>query len=72
MLPRPGKRWTRHDYAPAVLSATQMARLQAVFLDGVCDWSKPGVGQQDPISPLTFASGPGGVPLPPPPEQQPR
>ncbi|RZL86116.1 MAG: hypothetical protein EOP73_32005, partial [Variovorax sp.] len=28
------------------LDATQLARLQAVFPGGVCDWSKPGVGQQ--------------------------
>ena len=60
------------EYAPAVLSATQITRLQAVFPDGVCDWSKPGVGQQEAISPLTFANGPGGVPLPPPPEEHPR
>jgi hypothetical protein len=31
----------------------------------VCDWSKPGVGQQAPAAPLTFEAGPGGVPLPP-------
>jgi hypothetical protein len=53
------------EYAPAVLSAGQLARLQAVFADGVCDWSKPGVGQQDAVSPLSFAAGPGGQPLPP-------
>jgi hypothetical protein len=46
--------------------------LQAVFASGVCDWSKPGVGQQDAISPLTFAGGLGGVPLSPPPTAQPR
>jgi hypothetical protein len=56
------------DYAPAPpLSLAQLARLHAVFPDGVCDWTKPGVGQQDAISPLTFAAGPGGQPLPPPP-----
>ena len=53
------------DYAPASLSAGQVARLQTVFSGGVCDWSKPGVGQQDAVSPLTFAAGPGGQPLPP-------
>ena len=48
------------------LTAAQLARLQqAVFVGGVCDWSKPGVGQQEAISPLTFVAGPGGVPLPP-------
>jgi hypothetical protein len=53
------------DYAPVTFSATQLARLHAAFPEGVCDWSKPGVGQQEAISPLTFAAGPGGQPLPP-------
>jgi hypothetical protein len=55
------------DYLPAVLSGGQLARMGAVFPGGVCDWSKPGVSQQEPMSPLSFAAGPGGVPLPPPP-----
>src|SRR5207253_7558313 len=50
---------------PVSFTATQLARLQATFPGGVCDWSRPGVGQQEAISPLTFAAGPGGVPLPP-------
>jgi hypothetical protein len=53
------------EYAPAVLTAGQLTRLAAVFPGGVCDWSKPGIGQQPAISPLDFAQGPGGVPLPP-------
>jgi len=53
------------DYAPIVFTSAQLARLNAVFPDGVCDWSKPGVGQQAAQSPLTFVGGPGGVPLPP-------
>jgi hypothetical protein len=53
------------DYAPATLSAAQLTRLRTVFPDGVCDWSRPGVGQQEAVSPLTFVAGPGGVPLPP-------
>ena len=52
------------DYAPATLSALQLTRLQAVFPGGVCDWSKPGVGQQAPTAPQTYQAGPGGVPLP--------
>ncbi|HEX4235770.1 MAG TPA: DUF6351 family protein [Caldimonas sp.] len=60
------------DYAPAALSNPQLARLNAVFPGGVCDWSKPGVGQQEAISPLTFAAGPGGQPLPPAPTQMTR
>ena len=51
------------DYPVASLSAGQFARLQAVFPGGVCDWSKPGVGQQAAIGPLTFKAGPGGQPL---------
>ena len=58
------------DYAPAVFSSTQLARLQATFPGGVCDWSLPGVGQQAAVSPLTFVDGPGGVPLPPAPVSQ--
>ncbi len=55
------------DYVPVSFSASQWTRLQAAFPDGVCDWSKPGVGQQEALSPLTFAAGPGGVPLGAPP-----
>jgi len=53
------------DYTGITFSASQQARLNAVFPGGVCDWSKPGVGQQEAVSPLTFAAGPGGQPLPP-------
>ena len=58
------------DYAPVAFTAAQWTRLNAAFPGGVCDWSKPGVGQQEAISPLTFAAGPGGVPLPPAPTAQ--
>jgi hypothetical protein len=53
------------DYPGVTFSAAQLARLRAAFPEGVCDWSKPGTGQQDAISPLTFVAGPGGRPLPP-------
>ena len=53
------------DYAPVTFTDAQLARLQATFPGGVCDWSKPGVGQQEAISPLSFVAGPGGQPLPP-------
>jgi hypothetical protein len=52
------------DYPAATFSAGQWTRLQAVCPGGVCDWSKPGVGQTDAVGPLTFKAGPGGVPLP--------
>jgi len=60
------------DYAPLVFSSAQWARLQATFQDGVCDWSEKGVGQRRAASPLTFADGPGGKRLPPPPVSHPR
>src|SRR5216684_3541647 len=55
------------DYASLVFASAQWARLQASFPDGVCDWSEKGVGQRGAASPLTFADGPGGKRLPPPP-----
>ncbi|TFZ06872.1 hypothetical protein EZ313_09705 [Ramlibacter henchirensis] len=51
------------DYGSAVFTPAQWARLAAVFPGGVCDWSKPGVGQQVAVTPLTFKAGPGGAPL---------
>lgn len=51
------------DYAGVSFTADQQTRLQAVFSSGVCDWSRPGVGQQAAQSPLTFRAGPGGQPL---------
>ncbi len=54
------------DYSPVVLSSAQLDRLHAVFPDGICNWDRPGVGQQRAASPLTFADGPGGERLPAP------
>ncbi|HZY17094.1 MAG TPA: DUF6351 family protein [Ramlibacter sp.] len=53
------------DYGGQAFSADQWSRLQAVFPSGVCDWSKPGIGQQAALSPLDFSAGPGGVPFGP-------
>ena len=50
------------DYAG--LTDDQLARLAAVFPDGVCDWSKPGVGQAAAQSPRDFTGGPGGAAFP--------
>ena len=61
----------RADYNPIGLTDDQFNRLKAVFPDGVCDFGKPGVGQQPAISPLDFSAGPGGVPFVDPPSQQP-
>ena len=49
----------------------EWTQVQAAFPSGVCDWSKPGVGQQPSTPWLTFAGGPGGQPLGPPPTSQP-
>ncbi len=46
-------------------------RLRALFPEGVCDYSRPGVGQV-PVQPwTTFVDGPGGRPLPTPPQSMP-
>jgi hypothetical protein len=54
----------RTDYATGTFTDAQWTRLQAAFPGGVCDWSKPGVGQTTAVSPLTFSAGAGGQPLP--------
>jgi hypothetical protein len=45
------------------LTEAQITRLKELFEDGVCDFSKPGVGQAPAESPLDFSSGPGGIPF---------
>ncbi|MBW8904205.1 MAG: hypothetical protein JF611_00740 [Betaproteobacteria bacterium] len=60
----------RVDYPAGAFTDAQWARLNAAFAGGVCDWSKPSVGQQAAQSPLTFAAGPGGVPLAPAPGEE--
>jgi hypothetical protein len=56
----------RSDYS-VVFTDEQWARLQGAFPSGVCDYSKPPVGQQPSIPWITFADGPGGHPLGDPP-----
>jgi len=59
----------RADYGGAdALTPEQFARLQTAFPDGVCDFTKPGVGQVPAQGPLTFAEGPGGKVLGDPPK----
>ena len=53
------------------LDAAQLARLAVVFPTGVCDWTKPGVGQQPAVSPLDYQGGPGGSPFGPAPVSTP-
>jgi hypothetical protein len=60
------------DYTGVSFTAGQWSRLQTLFATGVCDWSKPGVQQQEAqsewMSPLNFKAAPGqGVPMGPPP-----
>jgi len=51
----------RRDYKVTFTDA-QWATLQQTFATGVCDWSKPGVGQDQRAIPwLTYANGPGGL-----------
>jgi hypothetical protein len=45
------------DYAIAMTSA-EMARLRQVFPAGVCDWSKPGVGQTALVTWASFGPAP--------------
>ena len=59
------------DYGAITFTTAQQSRLNAVFPTGVCDWTKPGIGQQLPASPRTYVAGPGGVALPPAPTSTP-
>jgi hypothetical protein len=45
-----------HDYA-VPFTAAQQSRLSTIFAKGVCDWSKPGVGQQ-PLTGVWLSYGP--------------
>ncbi len=59
------------DYSPVQLTGDQLAQLQALFPQGVCDWSRPGVGQQPTVAWQTYSGGPGGKPMPAPPVSAP-
>jgi len=48
----------------ATVADAQCSRAQAVFTEGVCEWTKDSVGQQAAVSPRFFAGGAGGQPLP--------
>src|SRR5262249_45429520 len=53
------------------LTVAEWLRLRRAFPHGVCDWSRPGVGYQPSFPWITFAGGPGGQPLGPPPRSFP-
>ena len=52
------------DYGPIPFTDAQWARIEAVFPDGVCDWSKPSVDRVKSVPWMTYADSPGlGRPL---------
>jgi hypothetical protein len=51
----------RGDYYPVLFTPGQWARLQRTFPTGVCDWSRPGVEQQDTIPWQTYQDAAGNV-----------
>lgn len=57
----------RRDYAATPLTDAQWERLRAAFPTGVCDYSRPGVGQQDTVPWLSYGTSTrhafGGTPL---------
>jgi uncharacterized tannase-like protein DUF6351 len=53
------------DYLPAKLTDADLATLKQTFPRGVCDYKKPGVGQQHSVPWMTYEDGPGGKPLGP-------
>jgi hypothetical protein len=66
----------RREDEPATFTDAEWAQLQKAFPDGVCDWSKPGVGAGHNIPWLTYqdASGNvvyGGTPMGPAPRSRP-
>jgi len=48
------------EYPAGTFTPEQWVRLQTVFADGVCDWSRPGVEQRRAVTDLTYEDGPGG------------
>jgi hypothetical protein len=58
------------DY-PVTFTSEQWAQLRQAFPTGVCDYSRPGVGQRASIPWITFTGGPGGRPLGPAPRSTP-
>jgi hypothetical protein len=59
------KPMNRAEYGLVPFTDAQWLRLVSAFPGGVCDWSKPGVGQVASVPWLSFAAGPGGQELPP-------
>jgi hypothetical protein len=51
------------DYLPVALTDAELDALRKVFPRGVCDYDRPGLGQQHSIPWMTYADGAGGRPL---------
>jgi hypothetical protein len=51
----------RADYYPIEFTDDQWAQLETAFPTGVCDWSVPGVSQQDTIAWQTYQDANGEV-----------
>ena len=60
----------RGDYT-VTFSDAQWARLQKTFATGVCDFTRPAADREAPLEWPTFADGPGGKTLGPPPTSHP-
>jgi hypothetical protein len=52
---------TQADYYPITFTDDQWQQLRKAFAAGVCDWSKPGIGQQPTIPWQTYQSPDGSV-----------
>jgi hypothetical protein len=64
------ERLKRSSYRVSFTDA-QWTEMKQIFAGGVCDWNRPGIGQQPSNPWTTFAGGPGGRPLGPPPHSTP-
>jgi hypothetical protein len=51
----------RYQYPSGLFTDTQWAELKQIFPSGVCDWSRPGIGQQDTIPWQTYQAANGSV-----------
>jgi hypothetical protein len=61
----------RSDYTPVQFTDAQWAQIEQAFPTGVCDWSKPGVDEQDTIPWQTYHDQIGGRGLGVPPASRP-
>jgi hypothetical protein len=60
----------RFDYYPAEFTDAQWERLDKLFPNGVCDWTKRGVDQIPTVPWLTYQAQPGGLELGVPPRSK--